>query len=644
MKKLSFFALAMAGMLFTACADKDVVAEDVQPGEVHPDGYMSLNINLPTTPVTRAPNDVFDDGLPEEYKVTDCALLLFQGDDAESATLINAQQVLMPFDDTIDDEDDDNITISYLATAKVRGYVNGNKLFALAMLNYKNLMTIDKDGIPTIGGETLSDETTLKDLRNLKVKVDDLASIKAVNDASENLTTRGGSMNYFFMTNAILSDAKGGAAAATAPQPTNVIQLAEMDTRKIKETAEEAKQEPAGEIFVERAVAKATLTVNSGALTIENLTEYDADEEKSKPAELKIVKTSWVIDNMEPESFVARNPGDLSYIGYTTKKGTNYRFVGHTSTKEIGNTFVMNDYYRSYWCVDPQYDVPAVDMVPAPADSYVATDEDHPLYCYENTFNVKNQSYINTTRAIIKVELDKGTTFWTLNGGTEMYPTKESATSYVLASVVNNTEVVNAFKDGLKPDQVWDIDKNSFKITDYYDEISGIVKVSKIELGDAVEAAITAGTTFKPEFKAAITKVLANEDFISTLNSRYVVREYKNGVMYYAARFQHFANDLAPWNSKEAWEDPAPAGGSTLAAYPNYNEPNYLGRYGMVRNNWYYVEVIKFNKLGYPTDPSGQVNNEDFDDPDTPDDNIEEYISAKIHVLSWAKREQQWGF
>jgi hypothetical protein len=64
----------------------------------------------------------------------------------------------------------------------------------------------------------------------------------------------------------------------------------------------------------------------------------------------------------------------------------------------------------------------------------------------------------------------------------------------------------------------------------------------------------------------------------------------------------------------------------------------------MVRNNWYDVDVTAINNFGYPADPSGQVNNPDFDDPNTPDDNIQEYISAKIHVLSWAKRTQSWSF
>ena len=133
MKKLTFSMLAMTGLLFAACADKDVIVESGgQQGEATPNGYMSLSINLPTTPSTRAANDVFDDGIETEYRVSDCALLLFMGepDGAESdAVLLSAQDIVYPFDKEIDDsEDDDNITTSYQVIAKVDGYQSGKKL------------------------------------------------------------------------------------------------------------------------------------------------------------------------------------------------------------------------------------------------------------------------------------------------------------------------------------------------------------------------------------------------------------------------------------------------------------------------------------------------------------------------------------
>lgn len=603
-------------MLFTACSsDKDVAGGGQD--EIQPEGFMALNINLPTTPLMRAANDEFSDGLPEEYKVSDCALLLFQGTDEANAKLINAQAILLPFDDEVDDADNDNITTSYLATAKVKGYEKtaGNKLFALAVLNYKNLMSIEASGMPKIAGTTLSTASKLSDVRALTTNAD--------------LTSRSGAKNYFFMTNAVLSPDQGG-VVGTAPDKDKVFQLAEMDPTKIKETEADAKANPAGDIIVERAVAKATLKVSA-----------------TKVGTLDIDKTEWAIDNMEPLTYVTRNPGDLAYIAYSSGAFTpaNYRFVGNATTKGKTTLGSTEDSYRTYWCVDPQYDAAVTGMVPA--TSFVATGADHPLYCYENTFDVAHQSYTNTTRAIIKVKLDDTAEFWTVNGGSTRYTTVTDATSYVVDNIVNKTEVLDAFKAGLNAGKSWTVDASSFIITYERDATTGQYKVKTLALSSTVKAEIGDTKTFKASFESAIATVLT--DAITSANNEVVIRDYQGGVMYYEARFKHFAGegvaDLAPWNTKAAWETPAPAGGSTSAAYPGANAAqNYLGRYGMVRNNWYDVDVTAINNFGYPADPSGQVNNPDFDDPDTPDDNIQEYISAKIHVLSWAKRIQSWSF
>ncbi len=616
MKKLSFLVLAVAGMLFAACSsDKDAAEGPQVPGEVIPDGYMALNIKLPTQPLMRAVNDNFDDGLADEYKVSDCALLLFQGADEAAAKLINAQAILLPFDAQVDDpEVDDNITTSYLATAKVKGYekTTGNKLFALAVLNYKNLISIEASGMPKIAGTTLTTSSTLADVRALTTNAD--------------LTSRSGAKNYFFMTNAVLSTAQGG-AVGTAPAVADIFQLAEMDPTKIKETEAAAKADPAGDIMVERAVAKATLAVTA-----------------TKVNGLDIKTTEWAIDNMEPTSYVAHNPGNLSYIGYKSDGSTNYRFVGNVTTKGTTSLGSDKDAYRTYWGIDPQYDADATGMVAA--TSFVPTGAANPLYCYENTFDVQRQSFKNTTRAIIKVTLNDGAEFWTVNGGNTRYTTVTDATSYVVDNIVNKTEVLDAFKAGLNAGKSWTVDASSFDITYERDAVTGQYKVKNLNLSSTVIAEIDPAKTFKSTFATDIATVLA--DAITSANQEVVVRDYQGGVMYFEARFKHFAGegaaDLAPWNTKAAWETPAPAGGSTSAAYPGYNAPFYLGRYGMVRNNWYDVDVTAFNNFGYPADPSGQVNNPDFDDPDTPDDDIQEYISAKIHVLSWAKRTQSWSF
>ena len=77
--------------------------------------------------------------------------------------------------------------------------------------------------------------------------------------------------------------------------------------------------------------------------------------------------------------------------------------------------------------------------------------------------------------------------------------------------------------------------------------------------------------------------------------------------------------------------------GTTLTTNPSPND-NYLGRYGVLRNNWYQIEVTGIRQIGNPTviNPS---------DPGVgggdPDDNVDNYLSVKIHITPWAVRTQK---
>ena len=82
---------------------------------------------------------------------------------------------------------------------------------------------------------------------------------------------------------------------------------------------------------------------------------------------------------------------------------------------------------------------------------------------------------------------------------------------------------------------------------------------------------------------------------------------------YYAALIEHFG-DMTP----------APADNGS------YVEAKHLGRYGVVRNNWYDLTVTGARELGSPTIP--EVTN-------TYDDDVNN-LAVTINILSWAKRTQ----
>ena len=86
MKKLSFLALAAAGLMLGACSEKDEVGAVSTPNSTEGEGssYIAIGINLPTVPITRGTeNDAqatLTDGLPVEYAVNDALIALFKSD------------------------------------------------------------------------------------------------------------------------------------------------------------------------------------------------------------------------------------------------------------------------------------------------------------------------------------------------------------------------------------------------------------------------------------------------------------------------------------------------------------------------------------------------------------------------------------
>lgn len=98
------------------------------------------------------------------------------------------------------------------------------------------------------------------------------------------------------------------------------------------------------------------------------------------------------------------------------------------------------------------------------------------------------------------------------------------------------------------------------------------------------------------------------------------IKFYKGGVMYYyTTTIKHFGDDPTAF-------DP------TQDGTPYSPESKFLGRFGVVRNNWYDLTINSVTGPGEPEIP-------DTPDPDEPD-KVRSYINVEINVLSWAKRTQ----
>ena len=571
-------------------------------------GFMSISVNLPTRSgsTTRAENDKYEDGLLPEYEVKNGILALFDatGKTSESEYTLLAAYKLDLTDSELD-TDKDNITSTHSVVTQIKS-TTAKDVYALVLLNDNGILTASDGKLLQIGS-TGSTDLTGQTYNNILALTTDNA-----------MTGTG-----FFMANAPVSATPGNASAPNGKYTT----LSKVDLSKIKETRNEAINDPAVSVFVERGVAKVSLnsTSLSGTTSDDNLS-YTFD--------------GWVLDNTTKSSYIVRNMGTAAgtYLKYSSEKFTptpNYRFVGDT---KLGNTSKQLDVdlYRTYWCVDPTY-AQTFDAATHKANFNTVTSaaevtswlaSGNYVYCHENTFDVDHMDYSNTTRALVRVTFNGGKKFYTNNGANAILETDskrdDAVMSYVLGTDINIVDLKKYLSENQKATGTVTWENKDFDLTwAPTPDKDGILKVTKIELSATGEAKLKAGFS-------AFTGWDAIKD---QLNTNRVIRQYDNGASYYEVRIKHFAGDdagagdLAPWNT---WEPVKP---SASEAYPGKKEQNYLGRYGLVRNNWYDIDVTAIKKIGSPVVPDITTDN-------TPDDNIDAYISAKINVLSWAKRTQ----
>ena len=608
MKKTLLFSVALAGLMLGSCSSSDDLngGGTGNPGfNKDGNGFMSISVNLPTRSgsTTRAENDKYEDGLLSEYEVKNGILALFDASSKASEgdyTLLAAYK--LDLTDSELDTDNDNITSTHSVVTQIKS-TTATDVYALVLLNDNSILTAS-DGKLLQNGSTDLTGKTYNDILAL---------------TTENAMTSTG----FFMANAPVSATSGNASKPDGKYTT----LSKVDLTKIKETRNEAINDPAVSVFVERGVAKVSLnsTSLSGNTSDDNL-----------PYEFN----GWVLDNTTKSSYIVRNMGTDAgnYLKYSSEKfapALNSRFVGDTKLGATSKQPAV-DLYRTYWCVDPTYDktfdatshAANFNTVTSAADvtSWLASGKY--VYCHENTFDVAHMDYSNTTRALVKVTFNGGNKFYTNNGANAILDTDgkrdDAVMSYVLGTDINIVDLKKYLSDNQASTGTVTWTKADFKLTwAPAPDKDGILKVTKIELSAAG----------KGKLKTGILDFTGWDAIKDQLNTNRVIRQYDKGASYYEVRIKHFAGDdagagdLAPWNT---WETVKP---SASEAYPGNKEQNYLGRYGLVRNNWYDIDVTAIKKIGSPVVPDITTDN-------TPDDNIDAYISAKINVLSWAKRTQ----
>lgn len=589
MKIKHLFGLAVIAAMTASCSSNEDLG-NAGPGTGTNEagvGYVAFNINLPTQSGSSSragsANDQFDAGTPNEYDVKDATLLIFEGISESSAQFKGAYTLnTAPWKDN---GKTDNITTTSATIVKQidTPASSSDHCYALVVLNKNDVFTVDEtDKTITLKGATATFSGTYKDF--------------AESLSEENLTNNG-----FYMANAPLASVAGG---ATNPAGAEINTLATLDG-KIKEKESEAKSAPA-QIYVERGVAKVTMqNTSTTPATVAGSTKADG----TSTVDFKI--TSWVLDNTNKKTYLVRSTD--GFDDWTSLASNSTSLLAANKYRFVGSTAVAANLYRTYFAKDANFDqtgnsaaITAGDLVTSTNPTFVDKfGNDNPQYCFENTFDAACQIDRYTTRVLIKAKLNSGETFYVFNGDQNtIYPidkVKSEIKKYFLTEYESWIKANVTIASGSVGEGNLDVD-----ITDK----AGDVALNSITFTNGATTTATLPTDYQQ-------KVM---DRVGT------IKEYRNGESYYFVRIKHFGDDMTPWNKDETTKP------SASSIYPDAHQAgNYLGRYGVLRNNWYDIAVEGVKGLGSAVVPKVTPNT---------DDELKSYIAVKINVLSWAKRSQ----
>lgn len=614
MKKI-YLPLALATTLALGACSSDNVVDNggSNPIDLSKGGFVKMSLNLPTDN-NRGSRATLDDGLDNEYGIKNAYLVLFEGKDEHNkeneATFKGAYELknsdFSNFEAVGDDPNHVTIT-KRIAFANGTKPQSGRKLFALVVLNNNGLFTVDANTHKLTFNTSNVSATDYVSTPNF---INFSKAIASTNTDGETPFAADVTNNGIFMTNAPLCTKPGG---GTEPGADAEIKTLADVTNNIYTTEAKAKSEPAAEIYVERAVAK---------VTVQQGTEGKLKANKGNTAsEISYKLYNWVVDNTNKKSYIVRQY-DKSWNSINSNKVTatdasKYRFVWSSPVNP--NATDANKLYRTAFAQDPEYDDPTAKAANYNQKASNASmtlsptfGNEHPQYCNENTFQVTAQNQDQTTRVVLGVKMSApGTTtydadLYTVNDNKEVVYTKATLAERLKNIILHNDPAVKTWAENHKTDVSLDIT--------FGNDIAGATTITNATLKGKT-AAGAADDTFTGTFTIDFNNALPN-----------IVR-YKGGVAYYAVRIKHFGDTDTPWNVEGQG---VTAGGNSNIYHTGSNDW-FLGRYGVVRNNWYDISVNSIQTLGDATIPAFT---------NDPDDVLENYISVSINVLSWSKHSQ----
>lgn len=394
--------------------------------------------------------------------------------------------------------------------------------------------------------------------------------------------------NGFFMANA---------PKYVAGAPETLVEI-----KNIYASKQQAENSTATTVYVERGLAKVSLASGSE--------KKHVDITKGNYKDDKVDITGWTLDVTNTKTYPVHVTDGLwadTWKTTTTPAATN------DATMERFHDTKLTEFPRVYWGLDPNYSKDFATVADCEGEFKMATTADFKKgedakkaqYCLENTFDIDHMVQGQTTRVLFSAKytpagFSDGETFYKMGNSSQLW----NADKVVAQIKAKAMEVLS------------EADKTKVKVT--LDAPTNDLTKAGVHLVAAANVTHVGGAALEEVEVDNINKKLGFKKATAT-DAEVGLSTFESGVSYYIARVKHFGDDLTKW------ED----GNATY----NSNNANWLGRYGVLRNNWYELSVNSVSGPGYPDVP--KVN------PKDPDDENWQYINVNVKILDWAKRSQK---
>ena len=389
----------------------------------------------------------------------------------------------------------------------------------------------------------------------------------------------------FFMANAPKYVANG--------TPETLVEI-----KNIYASKQQAENSTATTVYVERGLAKVSLASSSAKHVDITDGNYAGD---------KVDIEGWTLDVTNTKTYpVHVTEGLWADIWNTTVTPA----ATNGASMDRFHDTKLTEFPRVYWGLDPNYSTNLASVADCEGEFTMATKANFKTgaeakkaqYCLENTFDINHMVQGQTTRVLFSAKytpdgFTAGETFYKFGNSPKLWHEAD-----VVAQIKAKAQEVLGEADADKVTVTLAAEGNDMTK-------SGVRLVAA--------ANITYGTTaLKTEQVDQINAKLGFKK-ATTTDAAVGLSTYENGVSYYVARVKHF-NELTHWTPGDKTYDGKNA--------------NWLGRYGVLRNNWYELSVSSVSGPGYPDVPEVK--------PEGPDDENDQYINVEVKILDWAMRKQ----